>query len=238
MFNVLIILLHRPFVSDGHLHSTSSSVALRAFSVCSAAAFEIDHVLRTYERFFCLKTTPDIISYAIYVSATIHVRLAAQRRRGSDAHEALRRCLDILDIHQSICWSARRAKRVITRLIVRMGVVVADHDESTEEPSGLSDLDIDAIMRTFTREQQPQPQPSTETPIHHGEVGSIVPHSSPLESSNSAVNDNDLLNEQVMPPPPPPPLPEDDTSFLYDPIFGFNGSTLNDLDLGWEDDLI
>jgi len=153
MFNVLVVLLHRPFVSDGDLHSNSSSIALDAFPKCSSAAFEIDHILKTYEKSFCLKTSRYIISYATYISAIIHVRLATQRYRGFEAHEALRRCLDVLDIHQSFCWDATTAKRVVDRLIVRMGVVL-----ETEGPPDkasnlvLSNLDIDAIIRSFEQE--------------------------------------------------------------------------------------
>ena len=79
MFNVLIILVHRPFASDSRLNLTSSSIALEAFLKCSLAAFEVDRILRIYERSYFLTQTHHMVSYATYVRATIHVRLAAQR---------------------------------------------------------------------------------------------------------------------------------------------------------------
>ena len=87
MFNVCIILLHRPSVSEGYLHLKSTFIASGAFSKCSAAAFEIDQIPKTYEKSFCFKSA--IMSHTTYVSATIHTRLAALREWGSEAHMAL-----------------------------------------------------------------------------------------------------------------------------------------------------
>jgi hypothetical protein len=94
-----------------------------------------------------------LISYATYVSATILVRLAAQKEHGSDAHKALRRCVDVIDIQQATCWSLRRAKRVLDGLILRMGVVLDNQKNGDISDSLTSDLDIDAIIRTFAQEQ-------------------------------------------------------------------------------------
>ncbi|KUJ11238.1 uncharacterized protein LY89DRAFT_594836 [Mollisia scopiformis] len=217
-FNVIVILLHRPFVSDGHLQSTSSSNALHAFSICSVAAFEIDRILESYKQNYCFGTSPHIISYATYVSATIHVRIAAQRPRGSDAHCALRRCLDILDIQQSVCWSPRRAKKVIDALISRMGVVL-DHGEFAGSFESISsNINIDAIIRTFEREQC---IPETQTvPFDNGEVTALHLNST-LRTPDDPINPSIGLEM---------PANVGDMSFLYDPIFGFNGSAFDDLD--------
>ncbi|KAK9319952.1 fungal-specific transcription factor domain-containing protein [Lipomyces orientalis] len=131
MYNVLVILLHRPFVSDGHLQSTSLSVAFDSFVTCTSAATEIDHILRAYGRVFWIKTSPYIISYATYVSATIHVRMAAQRQAGSEAHKSLQACLYVLNEHQQVCHGARRARRIIHSIMQRMGVVVDDRESVT-----------------------------------------------------------------------------------------------------------
>ncbi|KAK9257727.1 fungal-specific transcription factor domain-containing protein [Lipomyces tetrasporus] len=128
MYNVLVILLHRPFVSDGHLQSTSLSVAFDSFVTCTSAATEIGHILGAYGRAFWIMTSPYIISYATYVSATIHVRMAAQRQPGSEAHKSLQTCLYVLNEHQQVCHAARRAMRVIRSIMERMGVVVDDRE--------------------------------------------------------------------------------------------------------------
>ncbi|CZR54255.1 related to pathway-specific regulatory protein nit-4 [Phialocephala subalpina] len=232
MFNVLIILLHRPFVSDGHLNSTSSIIALNAFSICPAAAFEIDQLLRTYGQPFCFKATPYIMSYATYVSATIHVRLAAQREHGSDAHKALQRCLDVLEKQQSSCWSPRRAKLVIHALIARMGVVLEATESRAEMSDLTSDFDIDAIIRTFARDQRPAESTAEQLPSGLGAgcmVGSTF--NSAFPSSNIVINGSELLNEQTA------SMTDSDLDLLYDPIFGFNGSAFDDLDFGFGSDL-
>ncbi|WAO90301.1 Fungal-trans domain-containing protein [Fusarium falciforme] len=126
MYNSLVILLHRPFVSDGHLQSASSSAARDAFSHCAVAALEIHHMLQVYRQHFCLKSVPYFVSYATYVSATIHVRMAAQRGPESGAHKYLRSCLEVLGEHQAKCFAPRRAMRVLLAIMDRLNVHVGD----------------------------------------------------------------------------------------------------------------
>jgi hypothetical protein len=235
MSNVLIILLHRPFVSDGHLHPKSPSVALDAFSRCSGAALAIDQVIQSYEQSFCLERMPYIISYATYVSATIHVRLASQRHRGSDAHKALRRCLDVLDVQQHVCWSPRRAKTVISALMARTGVVLdyPEVDFDGSNPKSL-DIDIDAIMQTFGREQLPPDAriAPMRSNLDGSGIGLVANIGSALQQGNMSVNENNALTTHMV-----PSAGIYDT-LLYDPIFGFNGSTFDDLDLMLEGELL
>ena len=173
-----------------------------------------------------MKAVPQIISYATYVSATIHVRHAAQREPGSEAHKTLRRCVDILEIHQHVCWASQRAKRVVDRLIERMGIVL----DTVESLGGASDLtwanfDIDAIIRTFPREQQEMEAqvqsllPSFDT----ADVGSTLTGSLSLPFPDSGSNDSKRQTTL---------LPTDDMGTFYDPIFGFNGSAFDAFDLG------
>ncbi|KAE9362916.1 hypothetical protein N431DRAFT_499246 [Stipitochalara longipes BDJ] len=237
MYNVLVILLHRPFVSDGHLHSTTLYAAREAFSKCSAAAFEVDRILQAYEQAFCLKATPYIISYATYVSATIHARLAAQGYRGDDAHTALQRCLNVLDIHQTVCWSSRRAKRVIDGLIARMGVVFSS-GESQSQPSDLifSDFDIDEIIRTFALEQQTSRSPNQH--LHTANDGFVIAKSPPIQLGNTSSNNNDQGGDHTI------SWTGEEIGLSYEPIYGFSGSAfddlddLDDLDFGIEDGLV
>jgi hypothetical protein len=231
MYNVLVILLHRPFVSGGHLYTTSSAIARDAFSICSTAAFETDRIIQIYEKQFCLKATPYVISYGIYVSATIHVRLAAQREYESDAHKALRRCLDVLDIQQAVCWSSRRAKRVIKALVARMGVVLDNGEPSVEEShdQNQSNIDIDATMRTFVRDHPHMASPAQLALSHLVDgSGSFRTSNSTLHASNggpSSINPHGLLSDYRI------PFAFDDTEFLSDVIFGFNGTEFDNLDL-------
>lgn len=133
LYNVLLILLHRPFVAEGHLHTTDPSVAISSFTTCTAAAARIIQVLQTYDRTFSIKRAPYLISYATYVAATIWVRVAAQREGGSRAHANLWTCLDIFQKNQETNWAVRRAKNVIVSLMDRMGVDLSSrHREATQ----------------------------------------------------------------------------------------------------------
>ncbi|KAH6632432.1 PrpF protein-domain-containing protein [Chaetomium tenue] len=122
MFNVLLILLNRPFVSEGRLES--QTVAAEAFASCATAATRIVHLLEAYERAFSIARAPYLISYATYVSATIHVRIAAQREPGSEAHICLQTCLGVLETNQETNWAVRKATKVIIDLADRMNVKV------------------------------------------------------------------------------------------------------------------
>jgi len=181
--NVLLILLHRPFVADGHLQSKPTSVAVSSFLACAAAATEITNILRSYDRAFSFRRAPYLMSYATYVSATIHVRIAAQREQGSEAHACLITCLQMLKANEETNWAVRKASHVIHDLMNRMNVSVTDNSgmppaagSATHLPISTMmapaivldaqedtwpDLDIDAIIQSFMREQQALPSDRT-----------------------------------------------------------------------------
>jgi len=114
------------------------------------------------------------MAYAMYVSATIHVRIAAQREAKSEAHQWLDTCLKMLEANQATNWAVRKACVVVKDLMTRMRVEVdQDHEhnagqrvESHETPQSANeqpyqgtwpDLDMDAIIQSFMREQQSMP---------------------------------------------------------------------------------
>jgi len=67
MYNVLMILLHRPFVADGHLYNTARSISVNSFMSCATAADDIVQILRVYDKAFSVRRAPYLISYATYV---------------------------------------------------------------------------------------------------------------------------------------------------------------------------
>lgn len=178
MYYSLIILLHRPFVSDGHISATSPSVIRDAFATCAAAASGIDAILRVFLQRFCITTVPYFMSFATYVSGTIHVRIAAQSGRESEAYKSLENCLDILSQQQSVCRAPRRARRILLGLARRLNIHIDDsstsigdtrvnsntniktsmHAATLEHPQSdfdilMSGLDIDAIIQSFEFDQ-------------------------------------------------------------------------------------
>ena len=77
-FYVIKILLHRPFVADGHLRKADRRVAEESWQICTEAAIKITSLLQCYQQCFTLRRTPYQVSYALYVASTVHVRNAAQ----------------------------------------------------------------------------------------------------------------------------------------------------------------
>lgn len=147
LYNVLLILLHRPFVAEGHLHITDPSVAISSFTICTAAAARIIIILQAYDQAFSIRRAPYLISYATYVAATIHVRVAAQRGGGSRAHSNLWTCLDIFQKNQETNWAVRRAKNVILHLMERMEVDIgSQHRQRDARPGHDSNEQIEDLQ--------------------------------------------------------------------------------------------
>jgi hypothetical protein len=66
------------------------------------------------------------MSYATYVSATIHVRIASQRGPGSEAHTSLATCLAVFARNEETNWAVQRARTVILNLMERMNVLLPE----------------------------------------------------------------------------------------------------------------
>jgi hypothetical protein len=150
MYNVLLILLHRPFVSDGHLHSNARSITVNSLLVCANAATAITQTLRLYHQAFSVRRAPYLIAYATYVSSTIHVRIAAKRSPGSDAHKSLATCLEVFRVNQETNWAARRAKNIVESLARKLNVVLPDTSGAL----------------SFTNAEAPINYPAAATPAH------------------------------------------------------------------------
>ena len=182
MYNVLLILLHRPFVSDGHLHSNARSITVNSLLVCANAASAITQTLRLYHQAFSVRRAPYLIAYATYVSSTIHVRIAAKRPLGSDAHKSLATCLEVFRVNQESNWAARRAKTIVESLARKLNIELPDtsgalsltnddvrsahpsnetpaqpqtytHNDPSWQQGFSPTMDVDALIQSFAREQ-------------------------------------------------------------------------------------
>lgn len=150
MYNVLLILLHRPFVSDGHLHSNARSITVNSLLVCANAATAITQILRVYHQAFSVRRAPYLIAYSTYVSSTIHVRIAAKRSPDSDAHKSLATCLEVFRVNQETNWAARRAKTIVESLARRLDVQLPDTTGAL----------------ALTNVEKPYKYPAAPTPAH------------------------------------------------------------------------
>ncbi|RGP69076.1 hypothetical protein FLONG3_7929 [Fusarium longipes] len=130
LYNSLIILMYRPFLSEGHLISVSDTAAPEAFLNCAHAALELHHILHIYAQHFCLKTPPYFISYAAS-------------------------CLEILNIQQAWSHGPKRTMKILLELMERLNVQVGDfvalkpincHEDGSREAVVTSSAPNDTIM--------------------------------------------------------------------------------------------
>lgn len=185
-----MVLLNRPFVSYDHLQSICPSIAPESFSACAAASTDFTCYLAAYEREFSLQKAPFIMSYAAYVSATIHVRIAAQGTPNSAAHGLLKACMRVLDENQATYWASHRANRIVRGLVKRMGVNL-EHVSASDVSAGQSTDNTLAGSSTV--------QPLTTSAVKKGDwltESAVVNHEnaklSGLEDYDSTMLDVDI----------------------------------------------
>ncbi|KAK5999891.1 hypothetical protein QM012_004979 [Aureobasidium pullulans] len=155
MWNVLRVLLHRPLVADGHLHSTLPSTSKSSLATCTEAAINIVKLVRLYDKCFSVRRAPYLISYATYVAATIHVRIAATRASTSEAHEHLRTCLAVFDQNSATNHAVKKASIVIENLRKRMEIRLDDPSRTT---SGAAINTRDSLVDHVPSEVTPRSQ--------------------------------------------------------------------------------
>lgn len=78
-----------------------------------------------------MRHAPYLISYATYVAATIHVRIAAKRSTEPRARECLEICMSVFRENRETNWAVRRAQTIVEGLMTRLGVSLGQgHDYS------------------------------------------------------------------------------------------------------------
>lgn len=113
-YHTLVILLHRPFVSDGHLRSKSPPA--KSWKACSRAAANITGIIDKWRDLHALYKAPYLLGYSAYVACTIHVRDAALHQ-GSKSHGMLMSTLSMLDEMSSINPGLTKSVRLIKNLM-------------------------------------------------------------------------------------------------------------------------
>lgn len=233
LYHVQVILLHRPFVSEGHLHTADPSVALSSFTTCTAAAFSITQLLQAYDNTFSIQRAPYLISYATYVAATIFVRVAAQREGASRAHASLQNCFDVFKKNQETNWAVRRAHNVILHLMDRMGVRLENQTVTPtsplEQPRNLAippDTNPQGLAPVTSHENPPELEASA-LDIDMIIQSFIRPQSKNTEAQAGEQGESSYMSSAVIHPGDQPlPLTEDLHDYMPfdDMLFGFNGS--------------
>lgn len=120
-FHSLIILLHRPFISDGHLRLITAPEV--SWKRCTSTAQSITSIVLAYQAAYTLQAAPYILSYALYVSCTIHVRnAAAERSRARERSSVLASSLNCLDELCKVNPGVKRPASIIRRLMATNGL--------------------------------------------------------------------------------------------------------------------
>jgi hypothetical protein len=119
-YNALLILLHRPFITNG------LDPPAHSWERCVTAARNITSLALAYQSVYSLRRANYMLSYAVYVACTIHARNPAVRestRRGdpSSPLTVSLRCLDELAVPN--CGVSAPAK-IIRRLMEANGIPV------------------------------------------------------------------------------------------------------------------
>ncbi|CAN9461981.1 unnamed protein product [Alternaria alternata] len=260
LYGVLTILLHRPFVADGHLYNTSRAIAVNSFMACATAADDIVQLLRAYDKAFGVQRAPYLISYATYVAATIHARIAARRGPGSQAHSSLETCLAVFRKNQETNWAVRRASAIIQNLMTRLGVATPDQDDAgidrdihgdnhrssvtdaassrpMDRERSLQSMEIDGIIQSFVREREQETSHVARTEPTGPANPSYAPVPGQSHSAFSTIETSDRPHEN------PGTWMYQDQQQLFneqpvtvdDLLFGFNGSDLDNFPLlDWE----
>ncbi|KAI6794416.1 hypothetical protein KC360_g7708 [Hortaea werneckii] len=246
MKNVLRVLLHRPFVSDGHLNSIAPDIAKSSFTACATAATEIVSIVRVYDKVFSIRRAPYLMSYATYLAATIHVRIAAKRTSSSEAHRCLRTCLWVFEQNSETNYAVRKATRVIEGLMKRMQVSVSQDERHhsgqaaswTQHPAELTPSSGDLLAQPTLAHLDGSPSLAQEPTFVQGTFAQDLDIDAIIESFISGQGDSTLdaagpsssdMNHQAIHPssqmsmPWPNFLPNTD-----DALFGFHSSTFED----------
>lgn len=97
-------------------------------AACTGAANQIAQILRDYCQHYSIASAPYMLSYATYISATIHAHIAAQKGPESSAFQSLLFCRRILIEHTRLYAAAGKARANLDKLLERLQVAILDED--------------------------------------------------------------------------------------------------------------
>ncbi|KAJ5409017.1 hypothetical protein N7509_002900 [Penicillium cosmopolitanum] len=126
LFNVLIILSKRPLFTGNDERPNNPASAFESINTCTAAANQIVQILRDYSQHFAISSAPYMLSYATYISATIHARIVAQKGKSSTSFQSLMLCRNVLQEHHCLYGAAGKAKESLDRLCDHLGIDAAE----------------------------------------------------------------------------------------------------------------
>ncbi|KAI1052674.1 hypothetical protein LB507_009743 [Fusarium sp. FIESC RH6] len=148
----LIILVHRPFISDGHLRSTGTPA--RSWEQCTNAAKCITSIALVYKATYGLSGAPYVLAYTVYVACTIHVRNAASQHHKEEHLDLLKKSLECLDQLCTANPGVAKPANSIRRLIEANRLSLTSEEGNSAADANIS-FDLDAIHSTFNFAEWP-----------------------------------------------------------------------------------
>jgi len=148
LYYSMIILLHRPLLSDGHLRTAAAPGA--SWRRCSEAARNITSTAQFYQASYSLRGGPYILAYALYVACTIHVRNAAalEIHQGGENSSLLTTSLQCMEELTVPNPGVIRPVTIIRNLVAKSGLNLVT-DVNRQRSQDAWDIDVDEILRMF-----------------------------------------------------------------------------------------
>lgn len=181
LFNVLLILSQRRLFTGSYGQEDTPGTAHESVNICTTAANQIVQILHDYSQHFSISSAPYMLSYATYISATIHARIVAQKGRNSSSFQSLILCRHILKEHQQLYAAAGKARNNLNKLIANLNVPIPDDDVPRD------DADSNVSETQFSvRETMPA-----------FDISNLVPQSFDLHSAQLNLELSDLDLEAI-----------------------------------------
>lgn len=225
MHHLIVILLHRPFLTQGHLYD--ARVAEHSLRTCTITAVKLACIIQHYSVAFTIRRAPYFVAYCAYVACTILIRVAHRVTIiGADADDFqhwLHILIEILRRSERTNAGVKRANFVLLSLLKRNRLdpdtfkpLPRIEDDFAAPPTNLnltfSPANLAAILDSFaTSKARTRAPQSNETPALAQSLGGNLGSLADLGQHN-----NVLSNDQAEPFTNP--------DLFQDNIFGFHSS--------------
>lgn len=146
----MIILTQRPLITDTYCNP---HVAHESITASTSAANQILRIVHDYSSRYAIGSSPYLLSYATYISATVHVLVVAQKGKESSSFQSLIFCISILHEHRHIYAAAVKARENLDKLMAHLGISV-DEDVKDGFADDSSAQKGQADVRDQAREQR------------------------------------------------------------------------------------
>ncbi|KAJ5263334.1 hypothetical protein N7478_010939 [Penicillium angulare] len=123
-----------PLFTSSYNQNDTPGTAHESVNTCTAAANQIVQILHDYSQRFSIGSAPYMLSYATYISATIHARVVAQKGRNSNSFQSLLLCRNVLKKHQRLYAAAGKARANLNKLITNLNISITEEDEQVSGP--------------------------------------------------------------------------------------------------------